>query len=362
MAYNPNNPNGQTTAANSQPVVLASDQTAIPITDNAGSITVDGSVSVSNFPATQPVSGTVTADTELPAAASLTDGIANPTTPTIGAANVGFNGTSWDRLKTATSQNGNGAIDETGVLSVKQAAKRLNPTALATATNSASTVDVNGYNTISFAIATTTTGTIIFEGTGDNTNWGSIEVYDIFGDAWVSGTSITPTAGKVYTILCGGLRQVRVRVNATLGATVSHFITLDATSEFLAGIDTGAAPHNFGYTLVHKDGEYTTAQTGTVLWTPTSGKKFAVTDITISVGGTTSGVVTLFDATSATTTYTAGTTPAIFRGAFAPSTSSSPGAIKSFNVPYVSTTANNVVHITTSAAMTVYVQLNGYEI
>jgi len=32
----------------------------VAITDNGGSVTVDGSVSVSNFPATQPVSGTVT--------------------------------------------------------------------------------------------------------------------------------------------------------------------------------------------------------------------------------------------------------------------------------------------------------------
>lgn len=35
---------------------------AIPISDNAGSLTIDGSVSVSNFPATQAVSGTVTAN------------------------------------------------------------------------------------------------------------------------------------------------------------------------------------------------------------------------------------------------------------------------------------------------------------
>jgi len=98
MAYNPNNANGQATMANSAPVVIASNQSAIPITDNSGSITVDGSVtvsgtvtanagtgtmnvsvqnasipvtdnggsltvdgsvSVSNFPATQAVSGTV---------------------------------------------------------------------------------------------------------------------------------------------------------------------------------------------------------------------------------------------------------------------------------------------------------------
>lgn len=62
---------GQKTMANSAPVVLASDQSAIPVTDNGGSLTVDGSVSVSNFPATQAVtqstspwvvSGTVTAN------------------------------------------------------------------------------------------------------------------------------------------------------------------------------------------------------------------------------------------------------------------------------------------------------------
>lgn len=49
MSYNPNNPNGQATMANSAPVVIASDQTAVP-------------VSGTFYPATQPVSGTVTAN------------------------------------------------------------------------------------------------------------------------------------------------------------------------------------------------------------------------------------------------------------------------------------------------------------
>lgn len=37
-------------------------------------------------------------DSELPAAAALADGAANPTTPTVGSANLVFNGTTWDRL------------------------------------------------------------------------------------------------------------------------------------------------------------------------------------------------------------------------------------------------------------------------
>ncbi|HEV2412232.1 MAG TPA: hypothetical protein VGS28_00295 [Candidatus Saccharimonadales bacterium] len=36
MSYNPQNPNGQTTSANSSPVVIASDQSAYPVTANAG--------------------------------------------------------------------------------------------------------------------------------------------------------------------------------------------------------------------------------------------------------------------------------------------------------------------------------------
>lgn len=47
-----------------------------------------------------PISGTVTADTELPAAAALADAASNPTTPTVGAALKGYNGASWDRLRT----------------------------------------------------------------------------------------------------------------------------------------------------------------------------------------------------------------------------------------------------------------------
>ena len=51
-----------------QPVSLATAPTT-PVTDNGGSLTVDGSVSVSNFPATQPISGAVTANNQ-----SLTTG------------------------------------------------------------------------------------------------------------------------------------------------------------------------------------------------------------------------------------------------------------------------------------------------
>ncbi len=54
-------------------------------------------------------SATVTVDTELAAAAALADGAANPTTPTVGAANLTYNGTTWDRQRSAVA-----ALDSTG--------------------------------------------------------------------------------------------------------------------------------------------------------------------------------------------------------------------------------------------------------
>lgn len=49
------------------------------------------------------VTGTVTVDSELPAAAALADATANPTVPGVGGFLMGFNGTTWDRIRTANT-------------------------------------------------------------------------------------------------------------------------------------------------------------------------------------------------------------------------------------------------------------------
>lgn len=46
-----------------------------------------------------PVTGTVTVDTELPAAAALADATSNPTVPGVGSFNMSWNGSTWDRCK-----------------------------------------------------------------------------------------------------------------------------------------------------------------------------------------------------------------------------------------------------------------------
>jgi hypothetical protein len=64
---------GQGTMATSFKVVLPSDQSAIAV------------------------------DSELPAAAALADAASNPTTPSVGANNLSFNGTTWDRVRSGVT-------------------------------------------------------------------------------------------------------------------------------------------------------------------------------------------------------------------------------------------------------------------
>lgn len=236
---------------------------------------------------------------------------------------------------------------------------------LGTAVNSSIVQYTKGLNTARIYIGTTTTGTIIFEATIDGKNWFTcptvIDRNLDSSDLLVTG-AVTPTSGNLYTIGLTGLRAFRVRTATTLGTTVAVATHL-TTGELMVNVVSNAnAPHNIGRAIVHKNAEYSTTQTGTAFWTPASGKKFVVTDFTISTGGTTAGIVTLWQGASGDTTYTAGTDPVVFRGEFSPSANAKPGITKTYNVPFVASTADHVLRVTTSAAMTVYIQVNGYEI
>lgn len=81
-------------------VTIASDSTGVlsvddngstlSIDDGGGAITVDGTVAVS---------GTVTVDSELPAAAALADNTATPTAPAVGAFAMVYDGATWDMAR-----------------------------------------------------------------------------------------------------------------------------------------------------------------------------------------------------------------------------------------------------------------------
>lgn len=263
---------------------------------------------------------------------------------TAGATNIRMNSACWG----AGSQYDNPDWSESSTLG--------------TAVNSVVNYNILGLGGVCVYVNTTQTGTFRFEATIDGKNWFTHPLVigpSLSGEYNIISTDITPTAGNYYKMSVSTFKGLRARTVTTLGGGVTLGFVGDKLEVFSNMLPP---PHTIGYQLIHDDVEFTTQQTGAAVWTPASGKKFVVTDFTISTGGTTAGIVTLWQGAAADTTYNPGTDPAIFRGEFAPSNTSKPGVTKTFNVPYVSTTVNHVLRLTTSAAMTVYVQVNGYEI
>jgi len=106
----------------------------------------------------------------------------------------------------------------------------------------------------------------------------------------------------------------------------------------------------------HYSNEYTAAQTSQDLVAASGSTKFYVARLTIGTGGTTAGLVTIYFGTGA---YSAGTSKTVFRGNFAPSATAYPGVvIGSGAAPFIISAASDALKITTSAAITVYVQVD----
>lgn len=106
---------------------------------------------------------------------------------------------------------------------------------------------------------------------------------------------------------------------------------------------------------------YTTAQTGTNVWTPASGKKIVLTSFLFGSGGTTQARFIAWFGASGDTTYTAGTDQLVCDFTFTPTANGTPGALIGLAVPVPCQTADYCLKITTDAALTVGGVFNGLE-
>lgn len=217
--------------------------------------------------------------------------------------------------------------------------------------NDAFVLNNNGYSTITFHCTAPTGGVITFEGTIDGVNWDTFTCRSITDDIYQNSTD--DNSDFIGSII--GLKQLRFRTstegsaNGTIKGMLLPNVAIIESQEF------GFPPHRFGYTPIHKDGSYTTAQTGQAIWTPTTGKKFVITDLVIVVGGTTDGSIKIFDETDSSGNY-------IFKGTIDVSNNKQYSFNHAFKTPYLAMAVNNVLKITTSADMTVDVNVHGYEI
>ena len=115
---------------------------------------------------------------------------------------------------------------------------------------------------------------------------------------------------------------------------------------------------------IWKSGAFTTAQTGTALWTPTAGKKIAITSIQLGTSGSTSAKLTLWFGAAGDTAYTAGTDQLVFAGTLAPILISGVEPVLLIAptlAPIIAATADDILRITTDANLTVDVAVYGYE-
>lgn len=220
---------------------------------------------------------------------------------------------------------------------------------------------------------------------GDGTNGVIVDVTGADGEGAATAALVTNARLKIYN----GTSWDRMRGDITNGVDVDVTRVqgqvavgdgTDAVSVLTAPADAASNTANVlevlmralefngttwdrkrGVATVNKVGQYTTAQTGTALWTPAAGRAIVVTSIQIQSYGTTAGLCQVWFGGSADTTYTRGTDAAVFDGEWAPSTTNKPGVFVAFPTP-VRGTADFVLRVTTTNAQSVTINVWGYEV
>jgi hypothetical protein len=202
----------------------------LSIDDGAGSLTVDGSVSVSNFPAsqavtgtffqaTQPVSGTVTANAGTgPFPVSDNAGSLTTDTPQLPAALVG------SRLDVNLGAVGAGLVlPIVGSAPAQSTATWTSATALNTALTYTGLAPY-GAVTVGITVPSTVTGgAVTLETSLDGTNWtqaGAVRVDNSYAENVVPLAFFPGTNGtRQYLISLDALTQVRARLSTVIAGT-----------------------------------------------------------------------------------------------------------------------------------------------
>ena len=194
--------------------------TAWLVTGTGGTFPVTGTVT-SNIGTTNGLHLDATFTGRLPAAATLADATANPTLSEIQVFNMGFNGTTWDRLQVDTSR------------SLKVSNQSLDATAAATALNALNaSVSLAGQADVGFAAVVTAisspTGIVLTPQVScdGGTSWTATAFYEPqTGNIYQTLDNTRPkafAAGQQYKILCGsGVSNVRVIATSWTSGSVT---------------------------------------------------------------------------------------------------------------------------------------------
>lgn len=182
----------------------------------------------------------------------------------------------------------------------------------------------------------------------------------------ISQVADTPTATEPGVVLLG----VRTNTLSTLGIpdgdlTLARFNQYGAlyiwqANALQSDIDSVALGLPNGATRVQKQLRLTASTTSTDLWTPASSKKIAVTALTISWNGANACRLTIWEGSNADVTLS-DTEPFLFDKSLDASADGGAHLTWPLQTPWITTTADYELHVTLSAAKTVWIGVVGYE-
>lgn len=350
----------------------------VAVTDNSGSLTVDGTVTA-NQPASTAYRVVISDGTsDVPIDAAHSDGETNTENHIdVGAKLLVFNGTNWDRQR-GNATDGilvnlgtNNDVTVTGTVTANAGTGTMN---VSVQNASIPVTDNGGSLTVDGTIAATQSGTWVL-GANSGVDIGDVTINNASGASAVNiqdgGNSITVDGTVTVT---DGLNIEGDVAHDTVDSGNPVKIGFQAETSLPAAVATGDRANGisdvFGRQLVaHTDAgmqvwkgaNYVTQQTGTDIWTPSAGKKICITYLAISSYATTTGRVILWMGASGDTTYTAGTDQLIWAGSFAPSANAKPGAIISLPFGITAVTADHRLKITSDAAISLDITVYGYE-
>lgn len=190
---------------------------AIPVTDNSGSLTVDGTITANAGTGNFNIIGTKTHDSTTPGTNNI------GTLPAICHAT---NPTYTDTNQVSLSVNQSGSLRTT---MGNPATNRTASAALGSA-NAAVTINSQGTGTIIWEIDTgTLVGTVVFEATLDDSNWFAVNSMRIDGTI-ISSTTSFSDRGEFTT---SGYSQARLRVSAYTSGTSNARMEAGTTSDIV---------------------------------------------------------------------------------------------------------------------------------
>jgi len=175
----------------------------------------------------------------------------------------------------------------------------------------------------------------------------------------IAGASVPVSSGTEATCMrvtlpTDGTGQVKLAASTAAIGKLAANDGVDIGNVDVASLPARAVTNEIQWS--HYSNEFTTTQTSTDLVALSGTTKFYIGRLTIGTGGTTAGLVTVYFGTGA---YAAGTNKTVFRANMIPSATASPGAIIGNGAaPFIISAAGDALKITTSAGITVYVQVD----